>query len=176
MTAPRPRFAYIQRLTERLLAEDNVIAAPVPVEAMAKSRGCKVVTGSLHPYSGLLMRSREGTVIGVNEDHPPVRRRFTVAHELGHLLLHEGQQIRYDLDFKVNLRSKASSEGKNVEEIEANFFASSLLMPEAMLEADPRTAFIHLDDDAALETLAKAYKVSRQAMTIRLTRLVGRQG
>ena len=174
MTTPRPRYAYIERLAERLLGEAGVIQPPVPVEGMARKTGCKVIAAKLRDVSGVLVRSRNGATIGYNSDHPQTRKRFTIAHELGHFLLHRGQEVRYDHDFRVSLRSQESSEGTNIEEIEANFFAASLLMPEKILAADPRTAFIHLDDDATVEALAKSYKVSRQAMSLRLTRLLNR--
>lgn len=175
MTVLRPRYAYIERLAERLLDEAGVSEAPVPVEAMARAQGCRVVSTNLRDISGILVRSDEGATIGVNARHAQTRRRFTVAHELGHFLLHQGQEIRYDHDFKVSLRSEESSEGTNLEEIEANFFAASLLMPDRMLSSDPRTAFMHLDDDAVVEALAKSYKVSRQAMSLRLARLLNRR-
>lgn len=175
MTAPRPRYAYIERLAERLLEEAGVIQPPVPVEGMARARGCKIIAAKLRDVSGVLVRSTDGATIGYNSDHPQTRKRFTIAHELGHFLLHEGQEVRYDHDFRVSLRSEESSEGTNIEEIEANFFAASLLMPDKILAADPRTAFIHLDDDASVEALAKSYKVSRQAMSLRLTRLFNRR-
>ena len=175
MTSPRPRYAYIERLAEHLLEKAGVTQPPVPVEAMARASGCKIVAAKLQDVSGVLVRSADGATIGFNSDHPQSRKRFTIAHELGHFLLHQGQEVRYDHDFRVSLRSEESSEGTNIEEIEANFFAASLLMPDKILLADPRTAFIPLDDDASVEALAKSYKVSRQAMSLRLTRLSNRR-
>ena len=172
MKISRPRYSYIVRLTQRLLADHGVEAPPIPVESIAKAMKCRVVFSPLEDVSGILVRSSEGATIGVNERQPPVRRRFTIAHELGHLLLHSGNQVTYDHDFRVNLRSSASSEGRDVEEIEANFFAASLLMPDPLLEADPRTLFIHVDDDRGVGEIAKTFKVSQQAMTLRLARLL----
>ena len=160
MTASRPRFSFIERLAERLLAEHGVTRAPVPVEDLARKAGCRIIAAPLHDVSGLLVRSPDGA---------------TIAHELGHLLLHRGEQVTYDHAFRVNLRSVESSEGTDVEEIEANFFASRLLMPEAFLQAGPRTTSIDMEDDATVAALAKEYKVSQQAMTLRLARLGGRR-
>lgn len=177
MTAPRPRFSYIQRLAERLLADHSVTRPPVPVDDMARKAGCRIVPAALQDVSGILVRSSDGPTIGVNDRQHPVRQRFTIAHELGHLLLHRGEQVTYDHSFRVNLRSDESSEGRDVEEIEANFFASRLLMPDVFLHADPRTTSIDMDDDdEAVAALAKEYKVSQQAMTLRLARLGRRRG
>lgn len=175
MKAVRPRFSYIARLTQRLLDEHSVTAPAVPVESIARAAGCRIVSSQLRDISGILVRSTGGATIGVNGQQPAVRKRFTIAHELGHLLLHQGEQVTYDHDFRVNLRSSNSSTGQDVEEVEANFFAASLLMPDALLEADPRTEYIHLDDDAAVGALAKSFKVSQQSMTLRLARLLGRK-
>lgn len=175
MTASRPRYSYIERLAERLLEQSGVVQPPVPIEQMARAAGCKIVPAKLRDVSGILVRSAESATIGYNSDHAITRRRFTIAHELGHYLLHEGKEIRYDYDFKINLRSSASSEGRDVEEIEANFFAASILIPDNILAHDPRTEYLDLEDDSKIEMLAKSYKVSRQAMSLRLSRFLSRK-
>lgn len=100
MIPARPRYAFIERLTERLLEDASVSRPPVPVEALAEAQGCKVTASDLKDISGILVRSSETAVIGVNSRHPETRRRFTAAHELGHLLLHEGQEVRFDRDVR----------------------------------------------------------------------------
>lgn len=175
MIPTRPRYTFIERLTERLLEDARVSQPPVPVEALAKAHGCRVAASDLKDISGILVRSPDAAVIGVNNRHPETRRRFTIAHELGHFLLHEGQEVRFDREFRVSLRTEASSTGVNVEEIEANFFAASLLMPDRLLLKDPRASSIELEDAAAVKDLAKGYGVSVQAMTLRLARLIGRK-
>lgn len=175
MITARPRYAFIARLAERLLEDARVSRPPVPVEALARTQGCKIAASDLKDISGILVRSSDTVVIGVNRKHPETRRRFTIAHELGHFLLHEGREVRFDREFRVSLRSEASSAGANVEEIEANFFAASILMPDRLLTRDPRASSIELEDAAALKDLAKGYGVSIQAMTLRLARLIGRK-
>ncbi len=69
-------------------------------------------------------------------------------------------------------RDTHSSEGTNVREIEANLFAAELLMPEEFLMRDvKRVCLLDLLDEEAVKELAQQYKVSAQAMTIRLTTL-----
>ncbi len=138
MTDRRPRFAYIQRLADGLLDEGGVAKAPVPVERLARLKGCRVVKYDIKDISGVLFRSADDVLIGVNSKHPPQRQRFTIAHELGHFLLHDGEAVHYDKDYRVSLRSDLSSAGTDIEEIEANFFAASLLMPDRFLRGDPR--------------------------------------
>jgi Zn-dependent peptidase ImmA (M78 family) len=71
-----------------------------------------------------------------------------------------------DKEYRVNFRSAESSEGTNVEEMEANFFAATILMPKNFLdEDDARRA---LDNDERVRELAARYKVSGHAMSLRL--------
>jgi Zn-dependent peptidase ImmA (M78 family) len=176
MAVVRARYGLIERLTEQLLSEFEVCSPPVPVERMATAKGCVIRQSDLGEISGILVRSSSGSVIGVNKIHPETRRRFTIAHELGHFLLHQGEGVTYDEDFRVSLRSDQSSTGTDVAEIEANFFAASLLMPNGLLLADPRTKSIELEDSDATSDLAATFGVSTQAMTLRLARLIDRQG
>ena len=116
-----------------------------------------------------------GAVIGANKSHHPYRQRFTIAHELGHFLLHEGQDVHLDESrgaFRVNLRSPESARGEDNDEKEANLFAAELLMPAIFLEQDLQGEDLDLlGDSEFLEKLAKKYKVSIQALTFRLAYL-----
>jgi Zn-dependent peptidase ImmA (M78 family) len=177
MIGPRPRYSRIQQLTETLLAETGVTAPPVPVEALIRARGIKIrPTASLGDVSGLVLRKGGETIIGVNKKEVRTRQRFSLAHELAHALLHPGKEVRYDRDFRVNLRSEASGLGVDVEEIEANFFAACLLMPRRFLEADPEAALVDVEDVDAVKQLANRYGVSVHAMSIRLGNLAPRRG
>lgn len=176
MIVQRPRYAMIERVVEKLLKKHESKGPPISVEHIARAQGCTIKASDLRDVSGILVRSEGGNIIGVNSMHSEARRRFTIAHELGHLILHEGEQVRFDKEFRVSLRSDESSAGTNVEEMEANFFAASLLMPDAMLAADQRAYSIELEDVESMRELANAYKVSMQAMTLRLARLVDRRG
>jgi Zn-dependent peptidase ImmA (M78 family) len=166
------RRKHIRTVTEQLLARHQVQSAPVPVEKIARSLGLTVRKEPTEDdLSGFLVRDRKkGTaIIGVNARHHPNRQNFTVAHELGHFLLHEGDAIHVDRRFQVKLRNEESSKGTDLEEKEANLFAAELLMPKSFLEGDlAEIGEFDLDDDATLTKLAKKYGVSTQALTIRL--------
>ena len=181
MTMP-VRIKHIRSLAERLLANNGVRSAPVPVEKLAVSLGARVQKEPADDdLSGFLIRDLVGhrAIIGVNSNHHPNRQRFTVAHEIGHLLLHEGEKIHVDRTgqvFQVKLRSGESAAGTDVEEIEANAFAAELLMPVGFLRLDlaPQSALNLLDEDVldrVLKPLAKKYGVSPQALTYRLGHL-----
>ena len=167
------RRRKVESMIESLLARHRVREAPVPVDRIAKAEGARIFYQSLEDnVSGFLYRDASQIVIGVNTHHAPVRRNFTTAHELGHLLLHDQEQLHIDHDFRVRLRDDRSSEGIDEAEREANFFAASLLMPRAFLEADlSGQEYVDLLDDDSLRELARKYGVSTQALAIRLKSL-----
>lgn len=169
------RRKHIRALVQRLLAEHHVRSAPVEVADIAKALGVEVQeTPAEDDLSGFLYRDRKrnSAIIGVNADHHPNRRNFTAAHELGHYLLHDFDEVHVDRDFKVWLRNDASSKGTEIEEKEANLFAAELLMPAHFLKQDvEEIGTIDLLDEEVLQDLAAEYGVSTQAMTFRLAYL-----
>jgi Zn-dependent peptidase ImmA (M78 family) len=72
----------------------------------------------------------------------------------------------------VNYRNDVSSLARDVEEIEANFFAASLLMPKRMLDAC--NGIDAIDDDRRVRELAKRFSVSAHAMSLRLANVYSR--
>ena len=123
--------------------------------------------------SGILFRDGDHHVIGVNSAHPPVRQRFTIAHELGHRALHPGRELILDVPVRVNLRDKTSSMASDLEEIEANAFAASLLMPEQMIrdQLNQLPAARRREPEATADALARIFKVSTPALNFRLINL-----
>lgn len=169
MTFRRARYSKIEAMVERLLGQHNQSRPPVRIERIAKDLGVELRSGNLDDVSGVLVRRGDAAVIGVNSTQSPQRQRFTIAHELGHFLLHEGITNHVDRSYRVNYRSAESSQATNVEEIEANFFAAAVLMPKHMLDAE--NAELALDNDSMVGALAKQFQVSRLAMSLRLVNL-----
>jgi len=89
-----------------------------------------------------------------NNARATVRKRFSVAHEIGHLYLgHLHGNSTHELD---------ASSG-NFDEIEANEFAAHLLMAPDMLRKDIKSGIKDVSE------LAKRYQVSEEAMWRQLT-------
>ena len=167
------RWKLIKETAKKMLNEAGIFEPPVAIETLAEQQGAMLTSAPNNDdVSGFILRAPgAATVIGVNSSHHPVRQRFTIAHELGHLLLHAKTELHVDR-VVVKMRDRRGREGIDEDEIEANRFAAEILMPEEFLRVDleelgPVTA----DDDHAISRLAKRYKVSKQAMTIRLTSL-----
>lgn len=121
----------------------------------------------------MLVRTGSGDpVVVVNDRHARVRQRFTIAHELGHLLLHKGRPVIVDhlTRAHVNMRDQTSSLATSQEEIAANQFAASLLMPAEWISG---AVGPHLDLSTTrlVAQLAGTFDVSEQAMEYRLINL-----
>src|SRR5207247_3101306 len=109
-------------------------------------------------------------IIGVNSPHAPVRQRFTIAHELGHAVLHAREGIHLDQAFRLRFRDQTSAMAIDPEEIDANSFAAELLMPADEVQAW-LSAGIDMNDDQAVRRVARHFGVSQQAMTYRVVNL-----
>lgn len=98
--------------------------------------------------------------VAINKRHVEVRRRFTAAHELGHLFLHSRVLTAHTyLDCSIHL------DDSDQREQEANAFAAEFLMPR-------RLVYALIDGGCASVTeLAEAFRVSGQAMHWRLETL-----
>lgn len=153
-----------------LLSDYGIQDVPVNVHALAREVGARIVEEVLDDdTSGVLVIKNNQAVIGVNKYHHHRRQRFTIAHELGHFLLHrDDASVFVDTIF---YRDANSSEGMDEQEIAANAFAAELLMPEPILRQYLKSQGIDLFDDVAVKRLALRFDVSEQALTIRLINL-----
>lgn len=154
---------------ERLVAQHGARTAPVDVDAIARRLGLHVVRTPLGGgISGLLVTRKGSSMICVEESHHENRQRFTMAHEIGHFVLGhrfaDDEQVHVD---RVMMRSSKSSEGTDLLEIEANQFAATLLMPEKLI-AKELAKLGSADMEEVVSALARRFKVSSEAMAIRL--------
>lgn len=104
----------------------------------------------------------DGNVIYVNREEPPLRQTFTIAHELGHKILHE--DWARSAEYKVLLRNPREQD-QDFREKEANAFAANLLMPRSLMN--------EYYDSLPLQELSRLFAVSVPAMRARLSFLYG---
>lgn len=151
-----------------LIERFRIRKPPVPVEKIVKKLGLSLVNlPAGDEISGALIRKDDYVVIAVNPLHHIHRQRFTIAHELGHYCLHEGLEEHVDQNFRIAWRNADSSKAVNWLEIQANRFAAELLMPTEFLTRDIDS--LRRIEKRTVALLAAAYKVSPEAMKIRLT-------
>ncbi|OXL89386.1 ImmA/IrrE family metallo-endopeptidase [Staphylococcus aureus] len=118
--------------------------------------------------------------IVVNARHTSGRRRFTMAHELGHILLHWGwPQPNLDKEYSILYRNEYSSDANTQMENEANEFAAQLLVPLDILEKvlpQPIDSYTKDDMDILAGKVAKAFKISKPFAWRQLDKLKREKG
>ena len=102
---------------------------PVDVEALAGDFGITIVRKDWpDKLSGAIGKDDKGYFIIVNQNHPEVRQRFTIAHEIAHYVLHR-DQIGDGIKDDWKYRSRIS----DADERAANKLAAEILMPADLL-------------------------------------------
>lgn len=162
-----------EQAAARVLARVGSEQIPVNVEEVADSLGVGVEGLYLgDEISGMLLLDGPVARIGVNLNHPEVRRRFTVSHEIGHFVLHQGiQRLFIDQKHPMVFRRKRPDSKYDRREVEANAFAAALLMPERQLKSAVKRSGFDLADETSLSSLATTFNVSQSAMTYRIANL-----
>jgi hypothetical protein len=131
---------------------------PVPVESIAEDwLGLRIVEVEDLDCSGMLIPAMREIRLNAEESREyPGRRRFTIAHEIGHWVC----QVQEGVDAPKFCRAVDVELGADrALEREANVFAAELLMPEAAVARRWR---------GDLPATADAFAVSLLAMNFRL--------
>lgn len=122
------QYKFARNLSWEILIRERVCALPVPMFQLCQQMGIAVKydDGQLaEGCSGMAVKKGRKYVVIVRRDESPQRQRFTVAHELGHILA--GDVGRYKL---VN---REPSPQDNPIETRANVIASRILAPACVL-------------------------------------------
>jgi Zn-dependent peptidase ImmA (M78 family) len=129
---------------------------------LAFAQGVVVLEGQLDAADAWLVRKGERGIIRVSDTIPEYgRKRFAVAHELGHWLLHKSvSQLVSCTSEDMIARYKASAA-----EIEANIFAAELLMPRHLFEPAIRSSH---PTAALVNKLAECFGTTRTSTAFRI--------
>lgn len=163
-----------ENFIDDLIANGKLTQAPVKLEDITKDLSVVIREYDFNEdVSGVLVVDEDGTGrIGYNPKESPNRIRFSIAHELGHYVLHSNKTKGVFMD-KLMFRKNIKLYNRREEqiEIEANYFAANLLMPKQMvIDAVNKLDYLD-DDDDNIKKLADLFQVSVSAMTYRLINL-----
>lgn len=132
------------------------------IEEIAWTLGLVIKDELLHGACARLLRIGDKGIIRVSDKiKENGQRRFAVAHEIGHFVLHKSLnqlEICHDKDL-------ATWNSENAKETEANYFASELLMPEALFASRCDLSKVSFKE---LIPLAKEFQTSLTATALRL--------
>jgi Zn-dependent peptidase ImmA (M78 family) len=140
-----------------ILKKHRITDPPIDVNKLiaAEAPGYRVIYEERWPADMSGLTNRTEKTIRINKKHPPLRQRFSMAHELGHICL--------DHETILPHRIEEETLGREFEQ-EADEFASELLMPIQMF----KRAFSSTPN---LDTLAQLFQVSTSAVSVRLLKL-----
>lgn len=153
-------------LSWEILLTADITSLPVDLNKVLKAVDVKAIlycdaffdtdSPRLRGSDGFVTKIGGKKAIYLNEQKGTTqRRRFTLAHELGHIVLdHPITPIIY--------RNSEIDEGQKPEEVQANVFARDLLMPAGVLAA------LHV---TTVDEIIRICNVSRVSAQIRLERL-----
>lgn len=121
-------LAKAREIITKLEIEDP---SEIEIDLIAINEGASVIERPLRGSDGRMVRADGAAMITVRESiRFPGQKRFVVAHELGHVLLHP--YVRQIDEVKIAQASNWSH-NQEPEEIEANLFAAEILMPGKFL-------------------------------------------
>jgi len=155
----------LQNIYEEI--EESKLSIPVDVSSLANNLGIEIKEEPMDDaISGHISRVSEYAYrIVVNSTHHENRKRFTIAHEIGHFLFDDDilEDNKKICDEKLFRSGQGCSTLNQERETRANRFAASLLMP---------TKKVRENRTKTPRELAEAFQVSEAAIGIRLKSLV----
>lgn len=155
---------------------------PVNIEQAIRDCGIKLNKNAKLPegIAGHVRTMPDGSyeIASSSSDHY-YRQRFTLAHELGHYVLHKsmiGSGVDDDRKYRsTELGDLYNTKIDEFHERQANAFAASILMPESLLTEYIKTRSEEISSMPDLADMAKAFQVSTAALRWRLKN-VGLEG
>lgn len=157
----RPDYKKAMESALSIVRQNGYVEPPISPILIASSQGVNVVememTSSFNEVAGFI--DIRGSRIVVNKNDPTNRQSFTIAHELGHYILHK-QLIEADPEvYSVLYRKNNISDKGNPIEQEANCFAANLLVPLNILAKY---------QGLPISTIAILFRVSQDVIAYRL--------
>lgn len=152
---------FAKRIAEKLIKKSNILYPPILlkdiVRAIRNSTDVDVRPREMsREFCGIFIQSDDSYGILYNSVLPRTRARFTIAHELGHIVL----QHKFDEEMIYESYNRNRLDWR---EKEANSFAAYLLMPQNMLKSELKDI-----TSVKITELAHKFYVSEEALRNRL--------
>jgi Zn-dependent peptidase ImmA (M78 family) len=141
---------------------------PINIRSIAKRLGVAEISAAMIGSDGYIGVDRTGrVVIRYNDGSPRQRQRFTIAHEIGHLLI--SRHVPGGLQHR-NRDSAAKDDG---EEIAANRLAAELLMPATVFEEQVKLLVLRgvRSPWKIIHELRRLFDVAESSATLRILEL-----
>lgn len=141
------------------------ICAPgdIRVRDIAFALGATVIEQYLSGASASIVKVEKHATIRIPPSDTQERKRFSIAHELGHLIMNHVESIQRACTEKDMMSWYESSQ-----ETQANFFASELILPKKLVESRCDVAKVNFNP---IIQIAKDFRASLTATAIKFIRL-----
>lgn len=161
-----PDFKKAEAAALKILQENYITSWPVPVEELIEFHGLGLILSEFTDgeISGVIDLNKK--YLYINFSDSPQRKRFTIAHELGHWILHR-TELAANQEIAVLYRRPLGTEEIDVLEQEANCFAANLLVPEVMLRKAIEQVSSVSGKESCDSHLAEIFNVSRSVIGYR---------
>ncbi len=161
----KPRIGYVRKYARELLKRYNITDPPVDLRVIVEKVGLEYQEVDYFPddVDALIVPMNERIIAAVNKNQSITRRRFSLAHELCHHLLHHDRSVLDDqitIDSQLLIAHETSS--KDPYEAEADIFAGELLVPLPMLKQHFRSGLTAPD-------VARIFAVSEHVASIAIS-------
>jgi Zn-dependent peptidase ImmA (M78 family) len=154
--------AELKEKSQELLKYNNTY--PVEVIKIANGLGYRVF--ALENSQGIAGKvCHKDKIIYINPSDNPQRQRFTIAHEIGHIVLHRNTNHEHHRPNDDMTDTELNIYSDDIEEIEANRFAAMLLMPDLEFQ-QAWSKFA-----GQISQIANYFNVSKLAASIRANNL-----
>ena len=155
-------YDFPRKMARKVIKDYNIKSVPVDIKIIIEGLGLKYVELDDPEYiDGVVMKIKGKFVFVLNKAKPLNRQRFTIAHELGHIFLKHELRDFYDPESarEEELQDETIGNKKPAKEIEADIFASELLVPYDFLKQ-------HKNEINNLDLLSRTFLVSKDVMSI----------
>jgi Zn-dependent peptidase ImmA (M78 family) len=153
-----------ERLTAKTLDEFGVCSPEhIRIRDIALAKGAIVVEQRLKRAAASIVTAGNHATIRVSPNDMPERKRFSIAHELGHLLMGHIESIQ-----KVCSDDDMMNWYQSDQETQANFFASELILPSKLLSRRCDIGNISFEP---IKQIAMDFRASLTATAIKFVRL-----
>ncbi len=173
----KERKKELEKISSQVLFNNDMYKIPVNLLKIANNNGITVYDADFDKLgnknvSGAIRYIDGKFSILLNKEETEERKRFTLAHELGHFFLDnevlKSSKIHVDTLYRINPeysyvahKIDQDAQAKLTSESEIDYFAGALLMNEMLLKKV-------FQMEHSTEKLAKLFNVSYSAMTVRL--------
>lgn len=137
---------------------------------IANFLGAVVIEEPMDSADGKIVRGKNRTLIIINSNIiSEEKKRFTLAHEIGHFLLHDSLDLHDDNSKSMNWFQHLENQAKRgKQEYEANDFAAELLMPEKIFRKEFQGNYFSPE---LLKKLSQRFQTSITSVIFRVFKL-----